>query len=70
MIKEADSIEVASSSLLWVYVVNVDDVYNKALRDSCISVMEPTYRYQDDRVARVIDLHGIQSLIAGLRSIK
>lgn len=58
------------SNILWVYVENVDWTYTKLLEEGAISIMEPTFKYERDRIAKVIDPFDIIWIIATYNSTK
>lgn len=49
---------------LWIYVEDVDHTYRKLLKEGAISVMEPTLKYEHDRIAKVKDPFGYQWVVA------
>ena len=51
---------------LWVYVTDVDSPYYKALKAGCKSIQGPTYEYNVDKVAKVVDQFGIIGLLQHL----
>ena len=52
------------SPSLWVYVRDVDSVYEKAIKAGCKSVEPPTLKYSVDKVAKVVDHFGITWFLA------
>ena len=52
------------STSLWVYVSDVDSVYEKALRVGCKSIEPPILKYSVDKVAKVFDPFGILWFLA------
>ena len=53
--------------ILWVYVLDVEDVYQKALTNGSTSLMKPTFKYGTDKIAIINDPFGIQWRIASYR---
>ncbi len=53
--------------ILWVYVFDVEDVYQKALTNGSTSLMKPTFKYGTDKIAIINDPFGIQWRIASYR---
>ena len=45
-------------SMNYVYVANVDEVYNKALQNGATKIFEPVDRFYGIRESGVKDLHG------------
>ncbi len=52
------------SPSFWVYVGDVDSVYEKALKDGCESIEPPTLKYAVYKVAKVVDHFGILWFLA------
>jgi len=50
--------------ILWAYVSDVEDTYQKALTYGSTSLMKPTFKHGTDKVAVVDDPFGIQWRIA------
>jgi len=46
--------------ILWVYVHDVEDAYQKALTNGSTSLMKPAFKYGTDKMAIVNDPFGIQ----------
>jgi PhnB protein len=53
--------------ILWVYVPDVEDAYQKALANGSASLMKPAFKYGTDKMAIVNDPFGIQWRIASYR---
>jgi len=64
MMEENHQISHLDSSSLWVYVRDVDAIYDRALKAGCTSIEAPTYKYRVDKVAKVVDPFGIRWFIA------
>jgi len=64
MIEENHQNSHLDSPSLWVYVGNVDSVYEKALKVGCKSIEPPTRKYAVDKVAKVVDPFGILWFLA------
>lgn len=64
MIEENHQKSHLDSASLWVYVRNVDSVYEKALKVGCKSIEPPTRKYAVDKVAKVVDPFGILWFLA------
>ena len=64
MIEENHQKSHLDSASLWVYVRNVDSVYEKALKVGCKSIESPTHKYAVDKVAKVVDPFGILWFLA------
>jgi PhnB protein len=52
------------SAMIYIYVEDTDEAYNRALKLSAESVMEPSNQFYGDRNAGVKDSNGIQWWIA------
>ena len=50
--------------ILWVYVSDVEDAYQKALANGSSSLMKPAFKYGTDKMAIVNDPFGVQWHIA------
>jgi PhnB protein len=53
--------------ILWVYVFDVEDAYQKALTNGSTSLMKPAFKYGTDKMAIVNDPFGIQWRIASYK---
>ena len=53
--------------ILWVYVSDVEDAYQKALTYGSTSLMKPTFKYGTDKIAIARDPFGIQWRIASYK---
>ena len=53
--------------ILWVYVDDVEDAYQKALTNGSTSLMEPALKHGTDKMAIVNDPFGIQWRIASYK---
>ena len=58
MIADASERAKATSTMLYLYVPDVDAVYQKALKAGATSMMEPTNQFYGDRSGGVIDSAG------------
>src|SRR5690349_3919750 len=45
---------------LWIYLKDVDQVYEIAIRNGCTSVAPPTSEFETDIVAKILDPFGVR----------
>jgi PhnB protein len=67
MMVEAGENAKPPNCILWVYVFDVEDVYQKALANGSASLMKPAFKYGTDKMAIVNDPFGIQWRIASYK---
>ena len=68
MIEENKNVNMQKGTYLWIYVQNVNSIYNQALAAGCLSLEPPQMKYGVDFVAKVIDPFGIVWLISSYNS--
>lgn len=68
MIEENKNVNMQKGTYLWIYVQNVNSIYNQALAAGCLSLEPPQLKYGVDFVAKVIDPFGIVWLISSYNS--
>jgi PhnB protein len=68
MIEENKNVNMQKGTYLWIYVQNVNSIYNQALAAGCLSLEPPQRKYGVDFVAKVIDPFGIVWLISSYNS--
>jgi PhnB protein len=64
MIEENHQNSHLDSPSLWLYVGDVDSVYEKALKVGCKPIERPMRKYAVDKVAKVMDPFGIMWFLA------
>lgn len=64
MIEENREINRPNSDSFWVYVNDVDATYERAMKAGCRSLQSPAFKYDVDKVAKIVDRFGIIWFIA------
>lgn len=53
---------------LWIYVKDVNQIYEMAIRNGCTSIASPTLEFETDIVAKIIDPFGVRWFLASYKS--
>lgn len=53
---------------LWIYVKDVNQIYEMAIRNGCTSIKSPTLEFETDIVAKIIDPFGVRWVLASYES--